>query len=149
MPDLSFDSTHAGGVQSANLIDLLTVHELFVFLRARLVVPAHWDALVSSAKGHRGLPYDYVGCVRAVAMTIGRSTLARLVRFDHPPIRPPADFERACEVGRALVCSDFVWSVYDEVFQDKNPCNLSGGRPHGLTVPSEFFCNPKFGCVGL
>lgn len=148
MPRADLDPLNSGGVFSRSLKEVLTQDRIFVFLRAPIVQEVHWEGICSSASGQVTFPYDYVGCIRAVASATGLTRLASSVRVTR--IRPQNKKEgEAVETGKALVCSDFVATVFDEVFQQANPCNLPGGRVHGISTPCEFFANPKFECVPI
>ena len=145
-PDTSLDGQQCGGVKREFLDDCLVSNNLFVFLRSPIVLTSHWDAIAQCAMTQVGIPYNYVGCVRAAVMAFGGRSIAHLIRVGRifPTTRKYKD---AVDAGRSLVCSDFVYSVFDEVFNHKNPCNLPGGRQHGISTPCEYFDNHNFDCI--
>lgn len=53
------------------------------------------------------------------------------------------------DIARAHVCSDCVFSVLDELFQEKNLCNYPGGNPAPIILPCSFYANPNFKDVDL
>jgi hypothetical protein len=149
VPSSSYDGLQSAGVQGAAIGEILSEERLFVFLRANVVQKDHWEALSKSATSHVGVPYDYVGCVRAVLRASGVPGVSGRIRAGRPLPKSPGVESNSTRSGRALVCSDFVCNVFDEVFQDRNPCNISGGRLHGIATPCEFFSNPNFKVIGV
>lgn len=148
-PSTLLDSQASGGVTKDGLEDILTPNQVYAFVRANSIKEVHRQALSTSAIRHIEVPYDYIGCVRAVAMVLAGPALAARIRVG-TRLSGKSNGERAAMAsGRALVCSDFVFSVYDEVFQHTNPCNTVGGRSHGISTPCEFFDNPNFSCVPM
>ena len=144
MPTPSLDASLSGGVSKARLEDHLNTDTLYVVLRNPLVGEVHAAAIATSALNQIGIPYDYAGCIRAVGAVFRQRNILRKVRVGRPVPKNNKKERTSAEAGRALVCSDFVFVVFDEVFQSLNPCNVSGGRRYGLSTPSEFFENPNF-----
>ena len=81
------------------------------------------------------------GAARFVRETI--STARALVSGNKPPQPQLSDY------ARSFVCSDFIYAVFDELFQHKNPCNYPGGHPAPVMMPCAFFSNPNFQDVNI
>lgn len=145
VPDFTLDEMKAGGVKKIDLSEFLCDGKLYVILRAKIVDEEHLEAIKTSAKSQIGIPYAYTACVRATVNLVQGAAEAQKVALTEP-LDETSD---EVKTGRELVCSDFVYCVFDEVFQAKNPCNISGGMQFGISTPSEFFNNPNFESVYL
>lgn len=147
MPDLTLDPCKSGGVAEVPLSDLLTPDVLFAALRADSIVPGLEPVLVECARSWKGLPYGYYQIGYAIAQVLNPSAVQFVQKALNLTALATDERSAARMVARSFVCSDFVHNVYDEVFQDRNPCNSPGGRPAAVTMPCEFFANPRFSDV--
>jgi hypothetical protein len=153
MPYLGGVKMLAGGVEEITIDKLLPEGTSFVVLRFPGLTPAIQSELVDGARGHIGVPYDYTSIVRCIAsysLGIKRTKIGKTMdRAEQAKVLVPADPPSPVDIARALVCSDFVYSVYDELFQHNNPCNFKGGDPAPIKLPCAFYANPNFKEVDL
>lgn len=138
VPDISMDKWLAGGVEHISLKDFLSDGVTFAVLRFPGLTAEHHEALRDAVTLHVDKPYDYMGILRCLGfmMQLPRRALS-------------ASRTKDLGLARALVCTDFVYAVYDEVFQHKNPFNLPNGYLTPVRLPCEIFSNPNFIDVDL
>ncbi len=134
-PEPSLDSQFSGGVRQDGLNDFLEEGMTFSAIRFPGLTGELYESLVEAAKSRIGIPYDY----HAIARCVGVSRLWLRVSRYISAFRSATQDE-----ARGLVCSDFAFVVFDEVFQDRNPCNYPGGNPAPVMMPCAFFANPNF-----
>lgn len=141
MPDVSLDGGFAGGVCEIPIQDFFTDGVTFAVLRFPGLKVDHHEALRDAVNLHVGNPYDYKAILRCLSFI---PPIGRMRRRARAQRRAP---DR--NLARALVCTDFLYVVYDEVFQHKNPFNLPGGYLTPVRLPCELYSNPNFADVDL
>ncbi len=135
MPQLDMDRLLAGGVKRESLRILLPEGTTFAAIRYPGFTEEHRSLVAEAASVHIGRPYDYASIMRCLSfMPRWWLRFRRAVHIGNP-VKHPA---------RSFVCSDFVYVVFDELFQHKNPCNYRGGNPGPIFMPCSFFANPNF-----
>jgi hypothetical protein len=149
MPYLGGDKTLAGGVEEVLLGQLLTEGTTFVILRYPGLRKAHQVEIAIAARSHVGLPYDYMSilkCIGAFTLKISPIKIRSIIDLaqNAKAVFIPSTPSEPLDFARALVCGDFVNSVFDELFQHNNPCNYRGGNPAPIMMPCAFYANPNF-----
>lgn len=149
MPHLGGSTLLAGGVAKAPLSDLLPDGTTFTVLRCPVLTSDLREKLIEAAESHIGIPYDYssiMKCVAACSLKYTPAKIRKLMEFAErtKDVLLPSSPPNPVDYARALVCSDFVFSVFDELLQQNNPCNYMGGNPAPITMPCAFYANPNF-----
>lgn len=155
-PDVALDGSLSGGVEEVPLEALLQDGITFVVLRSSRLTDALRSTFVDAARSHIGVPYDYGSIIRCIGMDlkiVGKLGLtAQMLKETITNIKPPSTQSArptARDYARSFICSDFVYAVFDELFQQHNPCNYPGGHPGPIIMPCAFYANPNFSDVDI
>jgi uncharacterized protein YycO len=127
MPHLGGNTVLAGGVARASLSTLLPDGMTFTVLRCPILTIDLREKLVEAAENHIGHPYDYSSILKCIVTSAGSyhpDKFRELVKIAErmKAVFAPSSPSTPVDYARALVCSDFVFAVFDELLQQNNPC---------------------------
>ena len=151
MLDERLDSIGSGGVKRELLGDLFQDGATFAVLRSDVVQDGHAIVIAQAACAHLGAPYDYKAIVRCIAVVAGRAFGVTRGKTRWLKLGPAETDGLASpkDLARAFVCSDLIYSIFDEIYQYRNPCNYRGGHPAPIHMPCSFYANPNFRDVDI
>jgi hypothetical protein len=140
MPDPGLAGLFSGHVDTVVTSQLIDLGATIALLRAPVLTDDLRHDLAQAARAHLNAPYDYRAILKCLAGVFGWPLKSRSL----PDKQWSATSPTASDVAKAFICSDFIYAVFDEMFQERNPCNLPGGNPAPIYLPCALYASPHF-----